>query len=178
MFVAEILKDKGENVYTIAPEATVAELGEALDRAAERLGNGGNDAGLAARLEMLAANLDAGKDVDIEALPYHPPRGKVFILVDSICMSACLDAVDLWTRFGAVPGSECQIRDIVDPMTHQPTGEKAVYYRATLVEWQPGYATLYGSWLAASLYGESCAYVARLQRGTWQFQAEQACIYN
>ena len=81
-------------------------------------------------------------------------------------------------RFGAVPGSECQIRDIVDPMTHQPTGEKAVYYRATLVEWQPGYARLYGSWLAASLYGESCAYVARFQRGAWQFQAEQACIYN
>ncbi len=43
------------------PEATVAELGEALDRAAERLGNGGNDAGLADRLETLAANLDAGQ---------------------------------------------------------------------------------------------------------------------
>lgn len=52
---------------------------------------------------VIEPNLDAGKDVDIEALPYHPPRGKVFVLVDSICMSACLDAVDLWTRFGAVP---------------------------------------------------------------------------
>jgi hypothetical protein len=36
-------------------------------------------------------------------LPLHPPRGKVYILTDFACMSACLDAVDLWTRFGAIP---------------------------------------------------------------------------
>ncbi|WP_255431399.1 hypothetical protein [Brevundimonas sp. M20] len=30
-------------------------------------------------------------------------QGRVFVLTDETCMSACLDAVDLWTRFGAVP---------------------------------------------------------------------------
>lgn len=33
----------------------------------------------------------------------HPPRGQVFVLTDGSCMSACLDAVDLWTRLGATP---------------------------------------------------------------------------
>lgn len=30
-------------------------------------------------------------------------RGPVYVLTDSNCMSACLDAVDLWTRLGAIP---------------------------------------------------------------------------
>ena len=29
--------------------------------------------------------------------------GPVYVLTDSSCMSACLDAVDLWTRLGAIP---------------------------------------------------------------------------
>ncbi|KAK0360767.1 hypothetical protein LTR94_026020, partial [Friedmanniomyces endolithicus] len=40
---------------------------------------------------------------DTADLSYHPPRGKVFVLTDEGCMSACLDAVDLWTRLGAMP---------------------------------------------------------------------------
>lgn len=39
--------------------------------------------------------------VNEEAAPYHPPIGAVFVLTDEVCMSACLDAVDLWTRLGA-----------------------------------------------------------------------------
>ena len=38
-----------------------------------------------------------------EAAPYHPPIGAVFVLTDEACMSACLDAVDLWARLGATP---------------------------------------------------------------------------
>jgi len=38
-----------------------------------------------------------------QAAPYHPPVGAVFVLTDEACMSACLDAVDLWTRLGATP---------------------------------------------------------------------------
>ena len=33
---------------------------------------------------------------------YEPPIKQVFVLTDAMCMSACLDAVDLWRRFGAV----------------------------------------------------------------------------
>lgn len=52
---------------------------------------------------IIKPDLDAGRNVDVNALAYHPPQGKVFILTDGFCMSACLDAVDLWTRLGAVP---------------------------------------------------------------------------
>jgi len=38
-----------------------------------------------------------------DAASYHPPIGTVFVLTDELCMSACLDAVDLWTRLGATP---------------------------------------------------------------------------
>src|SRR3546814_427539 len=51
----------------------------------------------------METNANAGIDVNVEALPYHPPKGAVFSLTDGISMSACLDAVDLWTRFGATP---------------------------------------------------------------------------
>jgi hypothetical protein len=33
----------------------------------------------------------------------HRLAGPVYVLTDSFCMSACLDAVDLWTRLGAIP---------------------------------------------------------------------------
>lgn len=52
---------------------------------------------------IIEPNLDDGPDSDIEATPYHPPEGKVFVLTDQFCMSACLDAVDLWVRLGATP---------------------------------------------------------------------------
>lgn len=42
-------------------------------------------------------------DLDAEAAPYHPPQGAVLVLTDERCMSACLDAVDLWVRLGAIP---------------------------------------------------------------------------
>ena len=32
-----------------------------------------------------------------------PLPGPVYIVIDGSCMSACLDAVDLWTRLGAIP---------------------------------------------------------------------------
>lgn len=35
--------------------------------------------------------------------PIHHQSGPVYVLTDSACMSACLDAVDLWTRLGAIP---------------------------------------------------------------------------
>lgn len=35
--------------------------------------------------------------------PALGPAGPVYVLTDAACMSACLDAVDLWTRFGAIP---------------------------------------------------------------------------
>lgn len=37
------------------------------------------------------------------ALPVHRLNGPVYVLTDPVCMSACLDAVDLWTRLGAIP---------------------------------------------------------------------------
>lgn len=35
--------------------------------------------------------------------PVYSIAGPVYVLTDSACMSACLDAVDLWTRLGAIP---------------------------------------------------------------------------
>lgn len=35
--------------------------------------------------------------------PIRRMRGPVYVLTDLNCMSACLDAVDLWTRLGAIP---------------------------------------------------------------------------
>lgn len=46
---------------------------------------------------------DSGPISEDNGLAYHPPRGQVFVLTDEACMSACLDAVDLWTRLGAKP---------------------------------------------------------------------------
>jgi hypothetical protein len=37
------------------------------------------------------------------AEPVHHIAGPVYVLTDFACMSACLDAVDLWTRLGAIP---------------------------------------------------------------------------
>lgn len=35
--------------------------------------------------------------------PIHRLTGPVYVLTDASCMSACLDAVDLWTALGAIP---------------------------------------------------------------------------
>ena len=35
--------------------------------------------------------------------PEYALAGPVYVLTDASCMSACLDAVDLWTRLGAIP---------------------------------------------------------------------------
>lgn len=40
---------------------------------------------------------------DVGALSAHRVRGPVYVVTDPTCMSACLDAVDLWTRLGAIP---------------------------------------------------------------------------
>lgn len=41
------------------------------------------------------------------SLPPHQVRGPAYVVTDSACMSACLDAVELWTRLGAITlGSE------------------------------------------------------------------------
>ena len=42
------------------------------------------------------------KDASTSEPVYHF-AGPVYVLTDFACMSACLDAVDLWTRLGAVP---------------------------------------------------------------------------
>lgn len=47
--------------------------------------------------------VDAPSAPSVEAPPRHPPAGKVLVLTDEACMSACLDAVDLWVRLGATP---------------------------------------------------------------------------
>jgi GNAT superfamily N-acetyltransferase len=39
----------------------------------------------------------------IEDLPSYRVNGPVYVVTDATCMSACLDAVDLWTRLGAIP---------------------------------------------------------------------------
>jgi hypothetical protein len=43
----------------------------------------------------------AAPATDIGA-PVLPPKGRVYVLTDLGCASACLDAVDLWTALGAV----------------------------------------------------------------------------
>lgn len=52
---------------------------------------------------VIEPNPRAAPDPAAAPLADHPPQGRVFVLTDETCMSACLDAVDLWTRFGAVP---------------------------------------------------------------------------
>ena len=52
---------------------------------------------------IIESNLEARPSSAVEALPYHPPHGTVLVLTDETCMSACLDAVDLWVRLGATP---------------------------------------------------------------------------
>ena len=37
------------------------------------------------------------------ALMPNPLPRPVYVVIESSCMSACLDAVDLWTRLGAIP---------------------------------------------------------------------------
>jgi len=52
---------------------------------------------------VIAPSPDGGAGADGGDLSYYSPRGNVFVLTDESCMSACLDAVDLWTRLGATP---------------------------------------------------------------------------
>ena len=52
---------------------------------------------------VIEPSLHDAPDSSVEALPDHPPAGAVLVLTDEICMSACLDAVDLWVRLGATP---------------------------------------------------------------------------
>jgi len=52
---------------------------------------------------VIQPEIVAGSGADGATPPYHPPQGAVFVLTDETCMSACLDAVDLWLRFGAIP---------------------------------------------------------------------------
>ncbi|MDR6125923.1 hypothetical protein QE361_001505 [Sphingomonas sp. SORGH_AS802] len=44
----------------------------------------------------------AAPDGRTAQLPAYRPDGPVFVVTDPACMSACLDAVDLWTRLGAI----------------------------------------------------------------------------
>lgn len=45
----------------------------------------------------------AQPQLTVEDLPAYRPHGPVYVVTDSACMSACLDAVDLWARLGAIP---------------------------------------------------------------------------
>lgn len=52
---------------------------------------------------VIEPEIVARSGADGATAPYHPPQGAVFVLTDETCMSACLDAVDLWIRFGGIP---------------------------------------------------------------------------
>lgn len=52
---------------------------------------------------VIAPDVDGGPGSPDETPASAPPTGAVFALTDEACMSACLDAVDLWTRLGATP---------------------------------------------------------------------------
>jgi len=52
---------------------------------------------------VIAPHPNGGSAAHAETLDFHPPEGPVFVLTDQVCMSACLDAVDLWVRLGAKP---------------------------------------------------------------------------
>ena len=52
---------------------------------------------------VIKPNLEGGSAADAETLAFHAPQGTGFVLTDETCMSACLDAVDLWIRLGAKP---------------------------------------------------------------------------
>ncbi len=55
-------------------------------------------------IEPTPANDDpANADAALGAGSVHQLAGPVYVLTDAECMSACLDAVDLWTRLGAIP---------------------------------------------------------------------------
>jgi hypothetical protein len=72
---------------------------------------------------IIESNHEARPSSAVEALPYHPPQGTVLVMTDETCMSACLDAVDLWVRLGATPvGRETgadtvymEVREVVVP---------------------------------------------------------------
>lgn len=118
----------GEGAFQRAPEppmtvvwrASVGNLQSLRDAFRERDANGNlssdtrewylrSIAGLEAAMAhgedrwLIAPSPDEGSGSNRANLSYHPPRGKVFVLTDETCMSACLDAVDLWTRLGATP---------------------------------------------------------------------------
>ena len=124
--IAELLWGKGafarypDPPMTIVWRASQGNLQTLRDGLRERDGNGKLDQGARSWFNSTIAGLEAAvakgeqswvikpsradnaSNVD-NALPFHPPQGKVFLLTDSACMSACLDAVDLWTRLGAIP---------------------------------------------------------------------------
>jgi hypothetical protein len=52
---------------------------------------------------VIRPDLDSGSAADAEGLAFQPPQGTVVVLTDETCMSACLDAVDLWLRLGTKP---------------------------------------------------------------------------
>jgi hypothetical protein len=45
----------------------------------------------------------SGSEAGSQALPVTSGGSKVYILTDGGCASACLDAMDIWTRAGAIP---------------------------------------------------------------------------
>ena len=53
-------------------------------------------------LWVIPPGSDAGEDAPKSEAAFKT-AGPVYILTDASCMSACLDAVDLWTRLGAIP---------------------------------------------------------------------------
>ena len=45
---------------------------------------------------------DPGERPTYDVLPENPMKGRVYVLTDPACGSACLDAVDLWKALGAI----------------------------------------------------------------------------
>ncbi len=77
----------------------------------------GSNAEIVAMLESIVTGLRAARargealwrqvsedepSAQLQAEAANPVSGKVFVLTDHLCASACLDAVDLWTSLGAV----------------------------------------------------------------------------
>ncbi|WP_373473289.1 hypothetical protein [Sphingorhabdus lacus] len=134
----------GESAYTRYPEAPMTivwrtsrnNLSSIKQTFAQRDANGGLSEssrawfldtirGLEEALEkgqdrwVIEPDLLEAPDPEEPRLDYVPPPTQVFVLTDAMCVSACLDAVDLWRRFGAVHAGQETGADTVYLETRQ-----------------------------------------------------------
>ena len=104
-------------------ERMISQIGEAVAKGEDRL--------------VFEPNLDAWPKPGDPVPEFTPPAAQVFFLTDAICMSACLDAVDLWGRFGGVHiGQETgadtvylEVRSVVMPSRIGSTSMPMKYFK-------------------------------------------------